>query len=86
VEVPERLRRFHCGDWTAGPVVFLDDRFMAAFARWRQARRVWEREHGVTLAELDDRVWATADRAGTLEALGEAAAFIDDEQPDPRCT
>jgi len=83
-EVPERLRHFSYVPATDVPVEFLSDGWMRAFRRWLDARRAWEHEHGVTLAELDDRVWEAAGQRGTLEALGEAAAFIDPEEPDPR--
>lgn len=43
--MPVELECFRAAEWTAEPVVFLDDEWMAAFARWRAARAAWRAEH-----------------------------------------
>ena len=95
-ELPEWLCRFRVEDWAdevGPPPVWWDERdeqagmpwrHFKARLTWQRARRDWERKHGVMVAEVDEQVHAAAVREGTLEALADAAAFMDPEEPDPR--
>jgi hypothetical protein len=77
--VPARLRVFDPREWPGGELTGHDE--------WRAARRVWEADHGVTLAQVWERTYQAGAATGTLEGLNEAftaALFIDGEDPDPR--
>lgn len=79
LDLPERLRRFVCEEWADEPA--------EAHRRWRLARRAWEAEHGVTLAELWERQLQAARATRSLDAVNDLYApgsFLDSEDPDPR--